>query len=124
LLERPLALALAGLGFFVFAGVGVASGAAHTPLEQLGHLVLFAQGFAATAAQAQATGLQAMADGHALIEHKALPLPAALFWRDVRQVLKNAPLQMEHLVKAHVAQQGGGFFTADAPGAKHRHFGF
>jgi hypothetical protein len=89
-----LALALAGLGFFVFAGVGVASGAAHTQLKQIGVLGLFAQGFAAAAAQTQSTGLQAMANRHELVEIKALPLPAALFLRDLRQVLKDAPLQM------------------------------
>jgi hypothetical protein len=118
-----LALALAGLGFFVFAGVGVASGAAHTQLKQIGALGLFAQGLATTAAQAQSTRLQAMANRHALIEHKTLPLPAALFWRDLRQILKDAPLQMKHLAKPHLAQQSGGFFATNAHGAKHRHFG-
>ena len=88
-----------------------------------------AAGFAAclaavSAAQAQATGLQTMADGHALVKHKTLPLPAALRLRDLCQVLKDAPLQMKHLTKPHVAQQSGGFFAANATGAEHRHFGF
>ena len=77
----------------------------------------------AGAAQPVRAWLQAMANRHALVKDKAFARPQAVLGGHGFKVFEDAALQMVNLVKPVHAQKRGGFFTADAAGAKHGDFG-
>ena len=65
-----------------------------------------------------------MADRDAFVKYKTLALPQALFRRHRFKVFEDAALQVVDILVPVHAQQGGGFFAADAASAKHGNFGF
>src|SRR5882757_6716154 len=63
---------------------------------------------------------QAVAERHALVEHKTFAAPAALFLRYAFQITENTALEVIDLGKPLRQQIGTGLFAADAAGAEHR----
>src|SRR6478672_11174358 len=63
---------------------------------------------------------QAVAEGYAFIEHKALTAPAALFFWHAFQVFQDSTLEVIDLAKTAVQEKRAGLFAANAAGAKHR----
>ena len=57
---------------------------------------------------------QAMAEGHAFVEHKAFAAPAALLLRHAFEVAQDAALEVIDFGKPLRQQIGAGLFAADA----------
>src|SRR5262245_49080741 len=62
---------------------------------------------------------QAMAERHALVEHKALAAPAAVRLRDLLKIFQDAALEMVDLAKSAREQMAARLFAADAAGGEH-----
>ena len=65
---------------------------------------------------------EVMPDGYAVIENKAVTLPARLFLRNLLKVFENSTLEVKHLLKALAEHVTGSLLAANPAGAEHRHF--
>ena len=65
------------------------------------------------------TRLELMVEGHPLIEHKTFPLPAAVRFGHLFEVIQDATLKMMDLGEPPLLQKAARFLTADATGAEH-----
>ena len=70
-------------------------------------------------AKAVLSRFQPVVQRHPLIKNKALPLPAALGFRHLLEVLEDAAPQVVHLPETLLLQVAAGFFAADPAGAEH-----
>ena len=70
-------------------------------------------------AKAVLSRFQPVVQRHPLIKNKALPLPAALGFRHLLEVLEDAAAQVVHLPETLLLQVAAGFFAADPAGAEH-----
>ena len=56
-------------------------------------------------------------DGHAIVEHEAFAQP--VFVPELLLIVDNPTMELEHLFKAVVSEERGGFFAPNASGAVH-----
>ncbi len=119
--RRDLPLPFPGRGLALLAEEFDAGGAAHALLVS-GRLPRnLVQRRVAAQAIAQRERLKPMAQRHALVEHEAAAIPAALRGIDLIQIGENAALEMQDLLEACVQHEARRLLAADAARAEHGH---
>src|SRR5688500_16902366 len=104
--QQRLALPLGIAGALLLVAIGVAGGAAYPLLIERRCSVRLAHGHAAGMAERVGTGLEAVGQADALIEHETFALPQALLRRHCFQIFEDAAFELEHLLQPLRLEEG------------------